>query len=163
MNDKTFLVNTHLGETLNFNDTVLGYDLDMMNITELEDNSNFKREIPSVVLVKKTFPKYRKKHRKQNNFKLKQLDKEAIDEHNLHKKDKSSNKHQRDYDLFMQDVLEDPEIRHQIDLYKADASTKKKTEKRLVKLEEDDDDESEEEDFPMINESELKTMEDKLS
>jgi nonsense-mediated mRNA decay protein 3 len=27
VNDKTFIVNTHLGEILNFNDTVLGYDL----------------------------------------------------------------------------------------------------------------------------------------
>lgn len=27
VNDKTFVVNTHLGEILNFNDTVLAYDL----------------------------------------------------------------------------------------------------------------------------------------
>ncbi len=32
----SFLVSCHLGETLNFNDTVLGYDLDMINMTELE-------------------------------------------------------------------------------------------------------------------------------
>ena len=35
-NDKTFIVNTHLGEILNFNDTVLGYDLDAMNMMELD-------------------------------------------------------------------------------------------------------------------------------
>lgn len=37
VNDKTFIVNTHLGETLNYNDTVLGFDLDMININELEE------------------------------------------------------------------------------------------------------------------------------
>lgn len=28
VNDRTFIVNTHLGEFINFNDTVWGYDLD---------------------------------------------------------------------------------------------------------------------------------------
>ena len=28
VNDRTFIVNTHLGEFINFNDTLLGYDLD---------------------------------------------------------------------------------------------------------------------------------------
>lgn len=37
VNDKTFIVNTHLGETLNYNDTVLGFDLDMINLNELEE------------------------------------------------------------------------------------------------------------------------------
>jgi hypothetical protein len=32
-NDETFIINTHLGEFLNYNDTVLGYDLESMNLT----------------------------------------------------------------------------------------------------------------------------------
>jgi nonsense-mediated mRNA decay protein 3 len=36
-NDKTFIVNTHLGETLNYNDTVLGFDLDAINLMQLDD------------------------------------------------------------------------------------------------------------------------------
>lgn len=39
-NDKTFIINTHLGEQLNYNDTVLGYDLDAINLMELEDMDN---------------------------------------------------------------------------------------------------------------------------
>jgi len=39
-NDKTFVVNTHLGEILNYNDTVLGYDLDAINVNELDDLEN---------------------------------------------------------------------------------------------------------------------------
>ena len=39
-NDKTFIVNTHLGEHLNYNDTVLGYDLEAMNMMALEEMEN---------------------------------------------------------------------------------------------------------------------------
>lgn len=99
VNDETFIVNTHLGEVLNFNDTVLGFDLDQMNMTELED---LNKGVPPVVLVKKTYPKYRKLKKNKRNWKLKQLTKEHIDENNVHnKKDKQYNKNQRDYDLFL--------------------------------------------------------------
>jgi nonsense-mediated mRNA decay protein 3 len=37
VNNTTFIVNTHLGEVLNFNDTVLGYDLTAANISDVED------------------------------------------------------------------------------------------------------------------------------
>ena len=65
VNDETFTVNTHLGEILNFNDTVLCYDLDAMNLADLEDFENKNNIIPDVVIVKKTYPKLRKmqKHR----------------------------------------------------------------------------------------------------
>jgi hypothetical protein len=43
VNDRTFIVNTHLGEILNFNDTVLGYDMEAINVAELDglENGNF--------------------------------------------------------------------------------------------------------------------------
>jgi nonsense-mediated mRNA decay protein 3 len=59
-NDKTFIVNTHLGEILNYNDTVLGYDLDAMNLADLEDYQHGSKTMPDVVLVKKTYPRLRK-------------------------------------------------------------------------------------------------------
>jgi hypothetical protein len=37
VNDKTFIINTHLGSILNFNDTVLAYDLTRNNLEDLED------------------------------------------------------------------------------------------------------------------------------
>jgi len=63
-NDRTFIINTHLGEILNYNDTVLAFDLDAINIHELEELEN-KRVVPPVVIVKKTYPGFRKrqKHR----------------------------------------------------------------------------------------------------
>ncbi|CDW73854.1 UNKNOWN [Stylonychia lemnae] len=186
-NDLTFTVNTHLGEVLNYFDTVLGFDLDQMNMTELDEFSHLKREIPPVILVKKTFPKYRQKQ-KNRAWKLKHLEKEAIDENNHHKKDKANNKHQRDYDLFMQDIEEDVEMRQHVDLFKNDEviEKSKKKDKKLVaddeenkdqkgnkkksKMQvkadvnsEDDDDQSIEEDFPHIKVHELKSIEEQLA
>ena len=61
--DKTFIVNTHLGNVVNYNDTVLGYDLNSLTLQELEDYENDsqlnKKELPDVVIVKKTYPKVR--------------------------------------------------------------------------------------------------------
>jgi len=93
-NDRTFIINTHLGETLNYNDTVLGFDLDMINLHELEElNLQKKYNIPPVVLVKKTYPRFRK-NQKHRLWKLKHLDKEGLDDNNIHgnkKKDRGDN------------------------------------------------------------------------
>ena len=61
VNDRTFIVNTHLGEVLNFNDTVLAYDLLNANISEIEDFQRNDLQLPDIIIVKKTFPKYRKR------------------------------------------------------------------------------------------------------
>ena len=61
-NDRTFIINTHLGESLNYNDTVLGYDLDAINLMQLDEMSNEKfLRVPPVILVKKTYPKFRRR------------------------------------------------------------------------------------------------------
>lgn len=116
-NDKTFIVNTHLGEILNFNDTVLGYDLDAMNLADLEDYQHTNRTIPDIVLVKKTFPKLRKAQ-KNRIWKLKHLDKEALDDNNIHKKKNQVKAGDRDYEMFLRDIEDEPEIRQQIALYR---------------------------------------------
>jgi len=54
-------VNTHLGEILNFNDTVLGYDLEHAALSGLDKYHQSNRYVPEIVLVKKTFPKFRKR------------------------------------------------------------------------------------------------------
>lgn len=62
-NDTTFIVNTHLGEFLNFQDTVFGYDIQSMMMSEIDDfeRANTKVMLPDVVLVRKAFPKTRKR------------------------------------------------------------------------------------------------------
>lgn len=90
-------------------------------MSELDSLKSLKRQIAPVVLVKKTFPKARSKNKnRQRLWKLKVLEKETIDENNHHKKEasKQNAKNQRDIDLFMQDIEEDPELRQQIDIFK---------------------------------------------
>lgn len=59
-NDSSFIVNTHLGEFINYNDTVLAYDLDQITLSELEEYDNKTHHLPDIVIVRKCFPKVRK-------------------------------------------------------------------------------------------------------
>ena len=67
VNDQTYIVNTHLGEFINYNDTILGYDIDQLNMQELEDYENdvkkSRHQLPDIVVVKKTYPKLAKRDR----------------------------------------------------------------------------------------------------
>jgi nonsense-mediated mRNA decay protein 3 len=101
-NEKTFTVHSHLGDIINYNDTVLGYDLEAITLSELDDFFNEKHRrsnIPEIVIVKKTYPKTRKMIKKRM-WKLKHLDKEAVDENNFHKKS-GVQRTERDYEMFL--------------------------------------------------------------
>lgn len=91
-----------------------------MNINELEELDD-KHPVPPVVIVKKTYPKFRKSQ-KHRLWKLKHLEKEGLDDNNIHtKRDKNqANKQKKDYEMFLQDIEEEPEIRQQIDLFRND-------------------------------------------
>ncbi len=122
-NDRTFIVNTHLGEVLNYNDHVLGYDLEAINLMQLDDMDNDKlTKVPPVVLVKKTYPRFRKRQ-KHRLWKLKHLEKDAGQDEEGAKNKRgqakdSTQRYQKDYEMFIQDIEEDPELRQQIDLFK---------------------------------------------
>ncbi|OLY78077.1 60S ribosomal export protein NMD3 [Smittium mucronatum] len=119
-NNKEFIVRSHLGNLLNYGDTVLGYDLEVSNI----NNKFFERlsseNVPTVVLVKKSYSE-KKRKRKQRNWKLKQLNK---DEGELTAKKQAQKKIDNDYELFLRDLEEDPELRQNINLYKSDVPVK---------------------------------------
>jgi hypothetical protein len=69
-------VNCHLGDIINYNDTVLAYDLLQSNNPELDEFIvNYKNQISDMIVVRKTYPKYLKKQNKERNWKLKHLDK----------------------------------------------------------------------------------------
>lgn len=150
VNDKTFIVNTHLGEILNFNDTVLAYDLLKNQLSDLDDYSGVDQYLPDVILVKKTYPKFRKRQ-KSRFWKLKHLNKEKNDEEDdkvenpfsdneeeveekkkptkkpkkmnkkmQKKQDKADLKNDKDYEYFLQDLEDDPELRANVNLYKDD-------------------------------------------
>ncbi|OMJ09232.1 60S ribosomal export protein NMD3 [Smittium culicis] len=115
-NNNEYIVRSHLGNLLNYGDTVLGYDLEISNI----NNKFFERlsseKIPSIVLVKKSYSE-KKRKRKQRNWKLKSLTK---DEGELQAKKQAQKKIDDDYELFLRDLEEDPELRQNINLYKSD-------------------------------------------
>ena len=82
VNDQIYFCYTHLGEVLNFDDTVLCYDLESANFKDdiVEILDNMKKQKPDVVVVKKTYPKTRsKKSNKKRNWKLEYLEKEEVD------------------------------------------------------------------------------------
>jgi nonsense-mediated mRNA decay protein 3 len=151
-NDKTYYVRTHLGGILHPGDTVLGYHL---------SNSNFNHElwdeldpdkIPEVVLVKKSYPeKFRAKKR---SWKLKRMAKEynEIADSSVTRNKKGGGdafeRAQREYEEFLQELEEDPELRGEINLYKADNSDAEQPKS------------DEDEEFPEIRLEELKLDEE---
>jgi len=79
-NDNTFLVKTHLGNHLKHNDTVLGYDIKALTAVGLDDvETLYKGQAPDIVIVKKHYPKFRKRQQKRY-WKLKHMNKEDEDE-----------------------------------------------------------------------------------
>lgn len=99
VNDRSFIVNTHLGEHINYNDTVWGYDINQMTFTELDEYENDpkrnKHQLPDVVIVKKAYPKVSKRQ-KSRIWKLKHLQKEEeVGEKNVHAMKKKSAKDAR--------------------------------------------------------------------
>eukprot|EP01114_Cavostelium_apophysatum_P019934 TRINITY_DN6555_c0_g1_i1.p1 TRINITY_DN6555_c0_g1~~TRINITY_DN6555_c0_g1_i1.p1 ORF type:complete len:509 (+),score=147.53 TRINITY_DN6555_c0_g1_i1:148-1674(+) len=136
-NDTIFNVRTHLGHLLNPGDYALGYDLTTLNVNDDDISSLRSRQMPDIMLVKKNYPERRKKNRTRH-WKLKTLDKETSDDNQM-KNDSQGH----DYESFMQDLEEDPELRSQVQLYKAkDAehiyqNTKKDVEEDLAENQED--------------------------
>jgi nonsense-mediated mRNA decay protein 3 len=110
---------------------------------ELEEFSvNSKISVPDIVLVRKCFPKTRKRQ-KERIWKLNRLPKEEVGENNIHEKKKKKGKHQQpdtgndEFNEFLQDIEEDPEMRANINLYK-DEAVIAELEKRLAGLDLDE-------------------------
>lgn len=125
--DGIYHTRTHLGAFLQPGDTVLGYHLTNSNFNNDAFEALDQSRIPDVILVKKTYPNRRKKS-KPRNWKLRSIAKEAEDgtEGNvgrgaLGRRGGVDQKNvERDYELFLRDLEEDPEMRAAVNLYKAD-------------------------------------------
>jgi nonsense-mediated mRNA decay protein 3 len=117
VNDQTYFCRTHLGGVLHVGDSVMGYHLTGTNFNnpqfeELE-NSSFGSQIPDVMLVKKF---YARKKKPKRNWRLKRMDK---DEGELLPKKVDQDRMEAEYEAFLRDVEEDPELRSTLALYKA--------------------------------------------
>lgn len=154
MNDTTYYVRSHLGAILHPGDSALGYYIVNANFnSELWDSMD-STNLPDVVLVKKHYPRKSKKS-KNRQWKLKRMAREHNDivanEETSRAARQEAERAERDYELFLQELEEDAELRQAINLYKAgENDVKQKDENEM-----DEDDYSDEEDAPQIELDEL--------
>jgi nonsense-mediated mRNA decay protein 3 len=145
----SYFTRTHLGGLLNPGDSVMGYlltgsNFNDANLDALEQSRKFASTIPDVVLVKKHFS--RRRRNRQRSWKLKRLAKE---ESEMLPKKADQERMDREYEMFLQDVEEDGQLRAAMNIYKSSA---KKPDPDEMSIEETDDDDD---DLPQINADEL--------
>jgi len=140
-NDKTYFCRTHLGSVLHAGDSVMGYQLTGTNFNnaqfdDIENSSTYSSQIPDVLLVKKHYARKRKP--KSRSWKLKRM---AKDEGELLPKKADQDRMDADYEMFLRDVEEDPELRQTLAVYKAQQRQKQADEMSVVTTEDSGDDE----------------------
>jgi len=111
-NNASFISRTHLGNLLKVGDTALGYDLSTSIFNDSDIQSLNKHQMPDFMLVRKCYPE-RVKRNKKRHWRLKTLDKEELEQ-----KPNELERATNDYNRFIEDLEEDPEMRSHINLYK---------------------------------------------
>ena len=125
LTNQIFHTRTHLGGILQPGDTVLGYHLTNANYNSDDFAQLASERVPDVILVKKTYPNRRKKN-KPRNWKLRSIGKEAGEEGETSSGrgvvgrmgGRDQKKVEEDYELFLRELEEDPEMRGVVNLYK---------------------------------------------
>ncbi|KAB5594661.1 60S ribosomal export protein [Ceratobasidium theobromae] len=129
---------THLGGILQPGDTALGYFLTRANFNSDEFDALDSSRVPDVVLVKKTYPNRRKKHRARN-WRLRSIAKEANEEDAEgrgalgRRGGLDQARVEADYEAFLQELEEDPELRATVNLYKDESKGKDYSDKKAGK------------------------------
>lgn len=125
-NAQIFHTRTHLGAILQPGDTALGYFITNANFNSEAFASLPPSRIPDVVLVKKSYPNRRKKN-KSRGWRLRSIGKEAHEEGETgggrgvvgRMGGRDQKKIEDDYEIFLRELEEDPEMRGTINLYKS--------------------------------------------
>ncbi|KAG6332980.1 hypothetical protein ID866_6108 [Astraeus odoratus] len=120
-----FHTRTHLGAILQPGDTAMGYYLSSSNFNSDDFSTLPPDRIPDIILVKKAYPNRRKKG-KARNWKLRSIAKEEGEEGDTgsgrgvvgRMGGRDQKKVDEDYELFLRDLEEDPELRGSVNLYK---------------------------------------------
>lgn len=117
VNDREFFVRSHLGGILHPGDSVMGYYTVNSNYnSDLWDDLD-SSNVPDVVLIKKHY----QKKRKFRNWKLKRMAKEHNDivaNEESRAARQEAERAEKDYEIFLQELEEDAELRQAINLYK---------------------------------------------
>ena len=126
--DGIYHTRTHLGAILQPGDTALGYFLTRANFNSDAFAALDPSTIPDIVLVKKAYPAKRKKGRTRN-WRLKSMAIEAGDNEAAGVVGRMGNRDKKkideDYEIFLQDLEEDQEMRAGVNLYKAKTTRRK--------------------------------------
>ena len=125
LNNQIFHTRTHLGAILQPGDAALGYFLTNANYNSDHFSSIPSSRVPDIILVKKAYPSRRKKS-KARNWKLRSIAKDAGEEGETGNArgavgrmgGRDQKKVEEDYELFLRDLEEDPEMRSSVNLYK---------------------------------------------
>jgi nonsense-mediated mRNA decay protein 3 len=126
LNNQIFHTRTHLGAILQPGDTAMGYFLTNSNYNSDHFSSIPSSRVPDIILVKKAYPNRRKKS-KARNWQLRSIAKDAGEEGETGNArgaigrmgGRDQKKVEEDYELFLRDLEEDPELRASVNLYKA--------------------------------------------
>ncbi|ODQ66854.1 NMD3-domain-containing protein [Nadsonia fulvescens var. elongata DSM 6958] len=154
-NGETYLVRTHLGGILHPGDSVLGYFIQNSNYNDRNWDKYVESKganLADVMLVRKFYPK--RKKNKNRNWKIKRMAKEHNLEDDVNATKADIDKAEVDFEMFLQEIEEDNELRENINLYKKTAEAAKAAEKH-VRMAVDQDDEDEGDDIPEIGIDEL--------
>jgi len=125
--NQIFHTRTHLGGILQPGDVVMGYHLSNSNFNSDDFASLPQDRIPDVILTKKAYPNRRKKN-KSRNWRLRSIVKEEGEVGETgggrgavgRMGGRDQKKVEEDYELFLRDLEEDPEMRSAVNLYKTD-------------------------------------------
>lgn len=113
-NDTIFSIKTHLGHILNPGDYALGYDLYGANSNDMELEKYKGLELPEAILIKKSYEEKRQRKRgKPRSWKLKSLEMD-VDDKGKADEDKTNS----EYEQFLRDLEENPDLRFNISLYR---------------------------------------------
>jgi len=117
-NDAVFHTITHLGRLLKPGDLALGYHVAGSNFNDANLDTMSAASLPEVILVRKDYEQKRRKNRSRP-WRLKHLNKENEEEDdNQHSRRRGEDKDKAQYERFLQELEEDPELRSHVNLYK---------------------------------------------
>lgn len=121
VSDHTFYVRSHLGAILHPGDSCMGYYLTNTNFNSLLWDSLDTDNTPEVTLIKKHYTRKSKKSRNRK-WKLKRMAYEHNDivaNGDSRQTRQDQERAEKDYELFLQELEEDQEMRQTINMYKA--------------------------------------------
>eukprot|EP00310_Coccolithus_braarudii_P019104 CAMPEP_0183342490 /NCGR_PEP_ID=MMETSP0164_2-20130417/8591_1 /TAXON_ID=221442 /ORGANISM="Coccolithus pelagicus ssp braarudi, Strain PLY182g" /LENGTH=540 /DNA_ID=CAMNT_0025513099 /DNA_START=84 /DNA_END=1702 /DNA_ORIENTATION=- len=115
LNDRSMRTISHLGGVLKVGDYAWGYSVAASQLNSEVSDAEAK-QLPEVVLVKKSYSERRRKPR-MRHWKLQQLQKEA-DAGVVRGRHMDTSGYEDQFEEFMQDLEEDPTLRKDVDLYR---------------------------------------------